>query len=123
MTSNANAQDTTGTKPTPPPGFGMAVSGTSVEVVGWEEKCRDLETSTGLCTITVHYQTDVFPVYFIQGRDTLEYITQFDSATGSEAVQGVKYTLLPSGAPTYLLEMRNPIGGTFIKPMVLEVKN
>lgn len=97
------------------------MAGRSVEIVGMEEECRNPETGKGTCTVTVKYNKEdtlQFPMYFIQGRDTLERITSADSAIGWEAVQGVKFTLLPNGVPTYMLEIRNLYGGTYIQPVM-----
>ncbi len=93
--------------------------GESPEIVGMEEECRNPETGEGTCKVTIIYNREdtlLFPMYFIQDGDTLEYISSADSATGWETVQGVKFTLLPNGVPTYLLEIRNLYGGSYVYP-------
>lgn len=97
------------------------LSGDSPEIRGMEEECHNSETGRGTCTVTVMYNKEdtlSFPMYFIQDGDTLEYIDSADSAIGFEAVQGVEYTLLPNGVPTFLLEVRNRNGGTFLRPVI-----
>ena len=101
-----------------PVGYGVPVHGTSVEIRGVKEECPfpGKEETEGICTVSIFYDTDIFPVHFIQGNDTLEVITTSDSATGLEAIQGVHYTTLPNGSQTYILEVRNSRGGRFIMP-------
>ena len=54
MTSNANAQDTTGTKPTPPVGFGIPMLGTAPTIVDI------IEVSPGM--VLVKFTSDNYPV-------------------------------------------------------------
>ena len=93
----------------------MVVPGTSVEVTGYEDECSLFGTDDYTCTVTIRYQSDVFPVEFIQNGKVLEAVYEADSASiGFEAIQGVRYKRLPNGGMHYMLEIRNPRGGTFL---------
>lgn len=89
------------------------IPGSSVEVRSVEEHCK-VSADEGTCTMSIRYQSEVFPMYFIQGTDTLEKVMSADSSIGFEAIQGVKYKVLPNGGLRYMLEIRNPRGGTYI---------
>jgi len=92
------------------------VTGTSTEISAWQEECRRTDNVTsGTCIVTVGYKSDSFPVRFIQNGKVLEQVDSAEAgASGFEAVQGVEYYALPNGGMEYMLEIRNPRGGTFI---------
>jgi hypothetical protein len=90
----------------------MVDPGTSAEVSAWQEECQiTAAVESGTCAVTVGYQSDYFPVKFIQDGKVLKTI---DSLSGPVKVEGVKYEILPHGVMKYVLEIRNPRGGTFI---------
>lgn len=107
--ASANAQDLSDPR-------NMLDPGTSAEVSAWQEECRRTDNvEPGTCLVTVGYQSDYFPVLFIQDGEILERVDSPEAgASGFEAVQGVKYENLPGGGMKYVLEIRNPRGGTFI---------
>lgn len=107
--AGANAQDLSDPR-------NMLDTGTSAEVSAWQEECRRTDAiEPGTCIVTVGYKSDCFPVLFIQNGEVLERVDSPEAgASGFEAVQGVKYENLPGGGMKYVLEIRNPRGGTFI---------
>lgn len=92
------------------------VPGSSAEISAWQEECRRTDNVTsGTCIVTVGYKSDSFPVIFIQNGKVLERVDSAEAgASGFEAIQGVEYEALPNGGMKYMLEIRNPRGGTFI---------
>lgn len=92
------------------------VEGSSAEIQAWQEECRRTDNiEEGTCIVTVKYQSDIFPVLFIQNGVVLERVDSAEAGgTGFEAVQGVRYDPLPNGGMKYMLEIRNPLGATFI---------
>lgn len=107
--AGANAQEV---KTVPSPGFGIVDHGTSADVTSWEEACQITDAvERGTCTVTVGYQSDYFPVQFIQDGKVLKTV---DSLSGSVMVEGVKYKILPHGVMKYVIEVRNPRGATFM---------
>jgi hypothetical protein len=98
---------------TPPDGFGLPVPGESAEVSAWEEECKfsgDGET----CTVSVRYTSDVYPVEFIQNGKVLETVYTKEAEIGLQVVEGVKYEKLPHGGYSFVLEVKNPRGRTYL---------
>ncbi len=112
VASIASAQDNTGYDRV----VNMVVPGSSAEISAWQEECRKTDNvAAGTCIVTVGYQSDYFPVEFIQNGKVLERVKSAEAgAIGFEVVPGVKYDALPNGGMKYMLEIRNPRGATFI---------
>lgn len=100
-----SAQDTSDTR-------NMLDIGTSAEISAWELRCEITDAvESGTCAVIVRYQSDYFPVRFIQDGKVLKTT---NSPSDSVKVEGVKYEMLPRGGMKYIIEVRNPRGATFL---------
>ncbi|MDQ5901522.1 MAG: hypothetical protein QG580_237 [Patescibacteria group bacterium] len=113
LVAGVNAQSET----RPPDGFGLPVPGSSAEVSAWEEACK-FNTDGETCTVTIRYTSDTYPLEFIQGDKVLDVVYDKDAEIGFQVVEGVVYEKLPGGGYSYVLEIKNPRGRTYIMKRV-----